>query len=546
MASASEEPTLLPTQLPSYLPTRPPQSALINIVMRLENTYGRLVGDASNDFQNVTASHIAQEIVKSVQPDGLIKLVQVRCVIYGQTVVAPEPSDGNGSRRDLTGLPSLWLRDNPDYYDNASPDKNTAQAIPSESQMRRHRNLQQTGDGSNSQQPLRVGLNVYVDFQSERDDNDVADWVGDCFNSNSKRQRYIDRLKAANPTSFGILESTTVLIEGEKPEEEAPAAPPLEDNPSSTSSSNTIWFYIASGAGVILVAFVIGMLICRKSKKRRRHELDKQHLQQQQQQYAKQEARVSGGGGASGISFNNMGEDEGRWAAEINVDRQDDISTLGDPVGLPAMNMTTGAHGEDRTASVAVNYDYEFLGGGTMQRNRLPSAEDSDAFEVSNNSSSILNVPQLAATHAVFAEDASFDEVFNYEDGVGHRARTDTSDRHLVGNAASMDRTGSDMTVKHVKFRVDVPCGKLGMVIDTPDGGAPVVHAIKPDSVLADRVMMGDYLVEFDGEDVRHMSAVAVSQMISQKSEQERVMYFVRRVVLERTDDTVLLESRAC
>ena len=102
------------------------------------------------------------------------------------------------------------------------------------------------------------------------------------------------------------------------------------------------------------------------------------------------------------------------------------------------------------------------------------------------------------------------------------------------------------MTVKHVKFRVDVPCGKLGMVIDTPDGGAPIVHAIKPDSILADRVQTGDYLVEFDGEDVRQLSAVSVSQRISQKSEQERVMYFVRRVVLERTDDTVHLESRAC
>ena len=38
------------------VPTLHPQSMLVNVVMRLENTYGRLLDDAADDFQSVTGS----------------------------------------------------------------------------------------------------------------------------------------------------------------------------------------------------------------------------------------------------------------------------------------------------------------------------------------------------------------------------------------------------------------------------------------------------------------------------------------------------------
>jgi hypothetical protein len=43
------------------------------------------------------------------------------------------------------------------------------------------------------------------------------------------------------------------------------------------------------------------------------------------------------------------------------------------------------------------------------------------------------------------------------------------------------------------RFDVVAPAGKLGMVIDTPNGGVPVVHAIKETSVLADQVRVHWY-----------------------------------------------------
>ena len=82
---------------------------------------------------------------------------------------------------------------------------------------------------------------------------------------------------------------------------------------------------------------------------------------------------------------------------------------------------------------------------------------------------------------------------------------------------------------QQVPFEITVPAGKLGMVIDTPNGGFPIVHAIKDTSILAERVRVGDRLVSVDGQDCTTMTAVQVSKLISLKSEQEsRVLVFVR------------------
>ena len=66
------------------------------------------------------------------------------------------------------------------------------------------------------------------------------------------------------------------------------------------------------------------------------------------------------------------------------------------------------------------------------------------------------------------------------------------------------------------------------MVIDTPNNGVPVVHAIKQESVLCDRVHVGDRLISVDGENVTSMTAVQVSKLISLKSDQRRVLVFLR------------------
>merc|ERR1712003_279567 len=79
------------------------------------------------------------------------------------------------------------------------------------------------------------------------------------------------------------------------------------------------------------------------------------------------------------------------------------------------------------------------------------------------------------------------------------------------------------------RFEVVAPAGKLGMVIDTPSGGMPVVHAIKDTSILADRVMVGDRLISVDDIDTTGFTAMQVSRLISQKAHQEtRTLMFSR------------------
>lgn len=65
---------------------------------------------------------------------------------------------------------------------------------------------------------------------------------------------------------------------------------------------------------------------------------------------------------------------------------------------------------------------------------------------------------------------------------------------------------------------INAPAGKLGVVIDTPDDGAPVVHAVKDSSVIADKIQVGDKLIAVDEDDVRQMTAIKVSKLISKKS----------------------------
>jgi C-terminal processing protease CtpA/Prc len=78
------------------------------------------------------------------------------------------------------------------------------------------------------------------------------------------------------------------------------------------------------------------------------------------------------------------------------------------------------------------------------------------------------------------------------------------------------------------------PAGKLGVVIDTPDDGAPVVHAVKDSSVIADRIQVGDKLVAVDDDDVRSMTAIKVSKLISKKSANPtRKLTIVRTVYMD-------------
>ena len=176
--------------------------------------------------------------------------------------------------------------------------------------------------------------------------------------------------------------------------------------------------------------------------------------------------------------------------SEIVVDHQDDVSTLGDPM-WGAGGMLLPELEKDETIAASSFGDYEYAKAyraaegapmsvatdGVSKRSGLLSGSGRE-------SSTALDLGQME--EQFFSDDSSFEE--QYQDG-------------------------------EVLITVMAPKGKLGMVIDTPSNGVPVVHAIKETSVLASQVKVGDRLVSVDGEDCTMMSAMQVSKLISQRAE---------------------------
>ena len=67
-------------------------------------------------------------------------------------------------------------------------------------------------------------------------------------------------------------------------------------------------------------------------------------------------------------------------------------------------------------------------------------------------------------------------------------------------------------------YTIDAPPGKLGVVVDTPDEGPPVIFAIKESSPLQGKLQIRDRLLAVDHVDVTALSAVNTSRIISQRS----------------------------
>lgn len=156
-----------------------------------------------------------------------------------------------------------------------------------------------------------------------------------------------------------------------------------------------------------------------------------------------------------------------------------------------------------------VDYDYSkaYGGGGDTS---VSSA--GGTFGSQTQGQSVLDPATAGATGAALGGAGSFSDTDSFE-------------------AAYRDPNAN---VKEEVLNVFAPPGKLGVVIDTPDDGAPVVHAVKDSSVIAEKIQVGDKLVAVDDEDVRSMTAIKVSKLISRKSANpSRKLTIIRSTVME-------------
>jgi hypothetical protein len=183
----------------------------------------------------------------------------------------------------------------------------------------------------------------------------------------------------------------------------------------------------------------------------------------------------------------------------------DEISTLDDPspqYGVFQSNKSLQGYGNRSIGTM--DPDYVGVYGGAADASIVSSAGGTLGDATRQSGKSIL--PGMTQGGSVFTDDEQSFEAF--------RNRNKYNDREEV-------------------LEIFAPSGKLGVVIDTPNSGAPVVYNIKDTCPIADKLRIGDRLIAVDDEDVTSMTAVKVSKVISQKSANPQRKFTIVRSIEE-------------
>jgi len=103
-----------------------------------------------------------------------------------------------------------------------------------------------------------------------------------------------------------------------------------------------------------------------------------------------------------------------------------------------------------------------------------------------------------------------------------------SSDESRELSQITPDHTDDDSSIEDERIEVIAQADTLGLAIDTPMGGGPIVHAIKNTSVLMNQVNLRDKLVSVDGVDTTKMTSYDVSRLILSKGKKQCILVFAR------------------
>jgi hypothetical protein len=257
--------------------------------------------------------------------------------------------------------------------------------------------------------------------------------------------------------------------------------------------------------GVALVAVVLAMLLLNR---RRRSSGKSTEVEDEDVSDNIISKTVIGGADRNSQDTPDELNQQKRMTNEIWIDpNADDVSTLDGGTTLHGF----GTVQDEPTASVNLDFDFDANRYRTDIEDRTHSH-----LTASSNPTAFTNVSKLGirAEHD-FADDVSFEEQFAEMDDDDIQTHKFDDDNNSIANRVK-------------PFEVRAPPGKLGMVVDTPNGGVPVVRAIKADSVLSGSVQIGDRLISVDRINVTSMTALEVSNLISLKQSQTRLLIFCR------------------
>jgi hypothetical protein len=204
---------------------------------------------------------------------------------------------------------------------------------------------------------LQVSFNVRLLYQSIKQDYNPGVWVGDAFNSADKRRAYISRLQQTNSKDFVALQDVKTMVNGAVPTD---VTAPIQDGTNKQNSGGlNLWVIVGTVAGACVLILILGAILLSNNRRKRNNHNNSSF---------NNDVKT----GASPSTFRPFSLEGGpessdrlAYSAEIDVDRQDDVSTLGDPVlgGHTMMMLGAASSGEDmRTETDDYDYNRQFLG----------------------------------------------------------------------------------------------------------------------------------------------------------------------------------------
>jgi hypothetical protein len=325
-----------------------------------------------------------------------------------------------------------------------------------------------------------VSFNLVVRTRSATtyDKESMSNLVEKTFDTQTERENFIFLLQDEDATFSRINTMLEVRVNDKLV---------VEKEPRSSS-----WVYIGSGIGAGFVGIAIMFFIIRRRRRRNAFE--------------------------DADFYDAPSALDPRNSLEIEVVDDDyDVSTMGDPIYGGPTNIFGSfpvSTEDDPTndSQISAGYDYNMAYGGAGD---LPSVSSAGGTKSAHGTRALAD--DLTDGSRVRLGSIGSSKMSKIGDSPGEISLFDD------------DRSFERMYGEDERIEINAPAGKLGVVIDTPLNGVPMVHAIKDSSVLASRIRIGDKLVSVDGEDTTHMSAIKVSKLISSKAmNPRRRMVFMR------------------
>jgi hypothetical protein len=348
------------------------------------------------------------------------------------------------------------------------------------------RNLAGGEDG-----PLTIDFDAVVESKNGLSQQEADDIVASGFSTNSRQAEYIYALKSADSVVFSNVERMAMVVDGKSLEisEISEALSGAQGQGSGDGGGGTSMGVIigaAAGGAALIVFIMIGSIFYTKRQKQPSSKGTGSHTKETK---GMADSEIIGNEWSM-RNTDTTTDAHTHTSAYLGTiesrEGEDDVSTLGDPYFGEAVNALDTA----TVAESMVSSDMLALG----VKRRVPG---SNASRMGDATIATGFTSGVASAYPMFADDTTLDDAYQTP-AVGYEQEDDDDYERIV---------------------VAAPPGKLGVVIDNPSGNIPFVHAIKESSVLHGKVYVGDLLLAVDEVDCRGMHSLAVSKLISKRSE---------------------------